>query len=150
MKVFLLSAVLFVGASTPVVGQETGALRLSDLAAQGAKQLSKEELQTLLPGAKVMSRTAQGSTRFWENDSDGSLQASSDNRGGSNSTTSGVKGSARGSWQLNDNGTYCVLLEWKRSTEQWCRFIFKSGDKYFAVKSTSDQSTPAHELEFSR
>ncbi|WP_313953249.1 DUF995 domain-containing protein [Accumulibacter sp.] len=143
-----LAAILLVCASTQVLGQEPNSLKLSDLNAQGATQLSKDELQALLPGAKVQSRTGQGSTRNWENSADGSLVASSDNRGGS-SSTAGVHASARGTWQLADNGTYCVLLEWKRTTEQWCRFVFKSGDKYFGVKSTSDQSSVAHELAFS-
>lgn len=149
MKTVLAAAVLSLCASTVVLGQGSGTLRLSDLKAQGATQLSKDELQALLPGAKVESRNAQGSTRFWENSSDGSLVASTDNRGGAGSSTAGAKSTAHGSWQLADNGTYCVLLEWRRSTEQWCRFVFKSGDRYFGVKSTSDQSSVAHELAFS-
>ncbi|MCB1943472.1 MAG: hypothetical protein KDI53_15765 [Candidatus Accumulibacter sp.] len=143
----VLAAILLVGASSQVLGQPSSALRLSDLHAQGATQLSKDELQVLLPGAKVESRTVQGSTRFWENSADGSLLASTDNRG---DLSSRRHATARGSWQLADNGSYCVLLEWKSKTEQWCRFIFKSGDRYFAVKSTSDQSSVAHELAFSR
>jgi hypothetical protein len=147
--ILVVVAVLALCPSTQVLGQESGSLRLSDLTAQGATQLAKDELQALLPGAKVESKTAQGSTRFWENSADGSLVASSDGRGGNSSFTAGAKSTARGTWQLSDNGTYCVLLEWKRTTEQWCRYIFKSGDKYFAVKSTVDQSTVAHELAFS-
>ncbi|WP_291994259.1 hypothetical protein [Candidatus Accumulibacter sp. ACC003] len=143
----VLAAILLVCASSQVLGQQSSALRLSDLHAGGATQLSKDELHALLPGAKVESRTVQGSTRLWENVADGSLLASSDNRGDPSTTRNAT---ARGTWQLADNGTYCVLLEWKRKTEQWCRFIFKSGDKYFAVKSTSDQSSVAHELVFSR
>lgn len=98
-----LAAILLVCASTQVLGQEPNSLKLSDLNAQGATQLSKDELQALLPGAKVQSGTGQGSTRNWENSADGSLVASSDNRGGS-SSTAGVHASARGTCPRSDYG----------------------------------------------
>ncbi|MBL8399214.1 MAG: hypothetical protein JNL84_13910 [Candidatus Accumulibacter sp.] len=128
------------------VAQETVGLKLSDLNAQGAIQLTKEQLQTLLPGAKVVSLTPTGSTRRWGNDADGTFIASSDARG-----SFGRKAStAPGTWFLGDNASYCVQIEWKSHTEQWCRYIFKAGDKYFGVRSVSDLSSQAHELLFER
>lgn len=124
--------------------QQTSGLKLSDLNTQGATQLTKEQLQTLLPGAKVVSLTPSGSTRRWANDADGKFIASTDARGsfGRHAST------APGTWFLGDNGTYCVQIEWKHQTEQWCRYIFKMGDKYFGVRSVADSSSPAHELAF--
>lgn len=122
-------------------------LRLSDLAPLGATQLSKEELQALLPGAKVKSiASTTGSARYWENSPDGKFIASSDNRGGS----SGRPLQAQGTWHIGDNGTYCVQLEWRTVTEQWCRILFKAGDKYYGVRSLSNPADVAHEYSITR
>lgn len=146
MRTVLAFAILLLCASTQVIAEESTPLRLSDLKAQGATQLSTDELQALLPGAKVKSVNMKGSTRMWENAADGSLIASSDNRG----LLSAKKiSTAHGSWQLGNNGTYCVFLEWPSTTEQWCRFIFKAGDKYYGVKSAADLSSVAFQLELS-
>lgn len=144
MKTVLLLTLLLFGALT--YAQDSTKLKLNDLKAQGAIQLTKEELQALLPNAKVKSMSGGGSTRYWENSPDGKLVASSDTRG-----QVGTKPSqAHGEWSIADNGTFCVQLEWKRSTEQWCRYIFRVGDSYFGVKSIADGESPAYEFSFSR
>jgi hypothetical protein len=120
--------------------------KLTDVKAQGGQQLSVEELRALLPEAKVVSYTRTGSTRSWRNDADGTFAASSDGRG----FRGGNPGRARGTWHIGDNGTFCVTLEWPSITEQWCRYLFKLGDKYFGVKSLVDQSVDAHAYEITR
>lgn len=120
---------------------------LNDLRSQGGVQLSAEDLRQLVPGAKVMSRY-RDSTRHWTNEADGKFIASTTARahdiGRTRSTT------APGTWHVGDNGTYCVTIEWKTLTENWCRYIFKVGDKYYGVRSIADGGAEAHEIEFSR
>jgi hypothetical protein len=53
----------------------------ADVKAKSGAQLSAADLNQLMPGAKVVSRTQAGSTRIWENKSDGTFVASSDGRG---------------------------------------------------------------------
>ena len=48
-------------------------LTLSDIKAKNAVQLSAEDLKQLIPGAKVMHRTPMGTTRRWENKTDGTV-----------------------------------------------------------------------------
>ena len=79
MKSVLLLTLLLLGAHT--YAQDSTKLKLNDLKAQGAIQVTKEELQALLPNAKVKSMSGAGSTRYWENSLDGKLVASSDTRG---------------------------------------------------------------------
>ena len=73
----LLVAFLF-GASA-VAGAQ--ALTFADVKAKNATQLTADELRALMPGAKVVSRTPQGSTRYWQNKPDGTFIPSSDGRG---------------------------------------------------------------------
>jgi hypothetical protein len=130
------------GLSSLAIGQS---LTLNDVKAKNGNQLAAEDVKQLLPGAKVVSRTNAGSTRSWENKPDGTLTASSDNRG--NPGAHGAS-TASGTWRLSDQGAYCVTINWQRSEEKWCRFIFKTGDKYYGVNKLED-SAPAHEFEFS-
>jgi hypothetical protein len=122
-------------------------LVLNDVKAQNGIQLSVDELKQLMPSAKVLSRAETGSTRLWTNEPDGKFVASSDNkasRGRGKSTT------AQGTWHVGDNGTYCVTLEWGGSSENWCRYIFKVGAKYYGVSSAISGTAKAHEFEFSK
>jgi Protein of unknown function (DUF995) len=124
-------------------------LLLDDLKSQNGVQLTVDELKVLMPGAKVVSQAGTtGSTRRWTNDLDGKFVASSDNRSGSGGH--GGNTTAQGTWSITDNGTYCVTLEWRRLTENWCRYIFKVGDKYYGVSSIDSGTTKAHEFEFSK
>jgi Protein of unknown function (DUF995) len=109
--------------------------------------VSAEELKQLIPGAKVVSRTDAGSTRNWENKTDGTFVASSDSAGKGSGRSR--PGSGNGTWRVADDGTYCVAIEWNRTPEKWCRHIFKAADKYYGVAKLED-SAPAHEFEFSK
>jgi len=119
---------------------------LADAKAKNAVQLSADELKQLMPGAKVVSHTNAGSARTWENNANGALLASSDNRGG---TGRARPVAGNGTWRVEDKGTYCVTLQWNMANEEWCRYIFKAGDKYYAFGRLEDtaQST---EFEFSK
>jgi uncharacterized protein DUF995 len=119
----------------------------SDVKAKNGVQLSAAELQELMPGAKVVSRTQAGSTRSWTNKPNGTFSASSDGRG-----TGGGRnayGFGEGTWRVADNGRLCVTIQWNRTPEDWCRYIFKVDKMYYGV-GRLDDNAPASEFEFSK
>jgi hypothetical protein len=120
-------------------------LTLADVKAKNAVQLSADELKQLLPGAKVANQIPSGSTRRWENRPDGGLAASGDGRG--LPTPRVFSGS--GTWNVDAKAAYCVRIQWPTQTEDWCRYIFKAGDKYYTFL-TLDDSARAWEFEVSK
>ena len=115
-------------ANGPAVAQET------------AVKLSKADLLELMPGQKVMHVSKAGNTRHWTNEADGSLFAS----WAPIITGSGkFGGSGKGTWNISDDGRYCVKIDWPRAPEKWCRFIFRSGNDY----SMGGSDDPAAERE---
>jgi hypothetical protein len=124
-------------------------LTLADVKSKNAVQLSASELKQLMPSVKVVRRTNAGSTRMWTNTADGTMVASSDAKrvssGGRTFASSGP-----GTWRVTDKGTYCVTIQWSvRTSEEWCRYIFKDGDKYYGFGKLED-TAPANEFEFSK
>jgi hypothetical protein len=126
---------------------EAADLVLNDLKAHGV-QLSVDELRQLMPNAKVVSYSMKGSARRWKNEPSGKFVASSDVRYDPNRT--GISGTGTGTWHVGDNATYCVTLEWKSHTENWCMFIFKVDGKYYGVRSIENGGAKAVEFEFSK
>ena len=123
-------------------------LTLADVKTKNAVQLSTDDLKQLMPSAKVVSRTNTGSTRNWENTANGTLVASSDGKGFTQGSTR--PGSGNGTWRVADKGTYCVTIQWSvRTSEEWCRYIFKDGDKYYGFGRLED-SAQASEFGFSK
>ena len=116
---------------------------LRDLDAQGRVTLTAEELQKLMPNAKMSRVSGKGNIHFWRNEPGGSFIVSSDNR-----ATQSRNSTAPGKWHLSDDGRYCVLFEWKSAdTEEWCRYIIKSGDAYYATKSEKTGTEKVYKLE---
>jgi hypothetical protein len=120
------------------------AASLADVKAQGAVQLSADELKQLMTAAKVVNRTNTGNTRRWENKADGTFIASSDN-----AATARTPSTGHGTWRVADNGTFCVDIQWQMTPEKWCRYFFKAGDKYYGFFKLED-SAPASEFELSK
>lgn len=147
MRVLLIVLLGIIAVPSLSFAQDAGAPRLSDIKGQGAKQLSLEELRELLPGAKVKRVLPSGHVQTWENNADGKLTANSDNR---NVGGSGRPTQAAGTWHIAENGTYCLHLEWRTATEQWCRFVFKAGEKFYLFASANDGSGVAREIELRR
>jgi hypothetical protein len=145
LRSMLASVVLL---AFPLAAQAESLL-LNDLKSQNAVQLTADELKQLMPNAKVVSYYVEGgtSTRRWTNEPDGKFVASSDT-GRDMSIRRSV--SAQGTWHVGDNGTYCVTIDWRQRPENWCRYIFKVGEKYYGVKTVKDGATVAHEFEFSK
>jgi hypothetical protein len=142
----MLASVLL---ALPMAAQADG-LVLNDVKAQNGVQLTADELKQLMPSAKVVSYYVEGgtSTRRWKNEPDGKFVASSDV--GRSVTAKAGTTTGQGTWHVADNGTYCVTIEWSRRSENWCRYIFRAGDKYYGVKTLNDGTTVAHQLEFSK
>ncbi len=136
---------LFVLISSVAAAQAIAVLR--DLDAQGRTTLSKDELSQLLPNAKMSRVNEKGNTHFWKNDLDGTFIISSDNR----DKPTGRGSTAQGKWHISDDGRYCVLIEWKvNPTEEWCRYIVKSGADYYATKSDKTGTEKVYKLVISK
>jgi hypothetical protein len=129
---------------TLAAAQDIAVLR--DLEPLGRTTLSKEELNQLLPGATMTRVSSRGSTQIWKNDSSGSFIVSSDNRGQGNRATT-----ASGKWHISEDGRYCVLIEWRiADTEEWCRYLVKAGNQYYATRSDKTLTEKVHKLDISR
>ena len=126
---------------------QAGDMVLKDIKAQNGVQLSKDELNRLMPNAKVISYIA-GGIRKWTNELNGKFVAYSDVSRSMKKLMTQV--TAQGTWHIGKKGTYCVTLEWPKRTEKWCKYIFKAGGKYYGVKSLADGDATAFEFEFSK
>lgn len=116
---------------------------LGDLDPLSPEKLSKEQLDQLLPGAKMSRVSATtGSTHYWTNDADGTTTVSSDNKsaiGQSFMNRTGV--TAPGKWHISPDGRYCVTIEWKKiPTEDWCRYVFKTTEGYYLSKADHNRA----------
>ncbi len=142
-----LFAILLCGftAAVPVAAQEK--TTLGDLKAGNAQRLSRSDLQSLLPEASVISTAGTGSLRQWKNQKDGTFTASSNNAG---QRGSGGGSSGKGAWSINDQGQFCVEIDWARSSEKWCRSLFRKGDVYYGVSSLSNDATLAYRFEITK
>jgi hypothetical protein len=137
--------ILFVVALTGCSFAWGQALTLVDVKAKSAVQLSADDAKQLLSGATVVNQIPSGSTRRWQNSASGDLAASSDGRG--NAPPRVFSGS--GTWKIDDKGAYCVHIKWPMQVEEWCRYVFKAGDKYYTFL-TLDDSAKAWEFEISK
>ena len=127
---------------TLALGEEP--VTLGDL--QGRVTLTKAELSQLMPNASMSRVISNGNKHHWKNDSDGNFIIRSDTRAQLSAGTT-----AYGKWHISEDGRYCVLIEWKRvPTEEWCRYIVKSGDAYYATKSDKHGTEKAYRLTISK
>jgi hypothetical protein len=108
-------------------------------------RLSGEELKAFLPGTKVSHLHKNGSQRYWTNSPDGSFVASSDNKHFGSAMGSQSR-SAPGKWRINDDGQYCVEIEWGRVSEKWCAAILKTPSGEFYLNTVA----PDRRIEFSK
>lgn len=120
---------------------------LGDLDPLSPVKLSKEQLDLLLPGAKMKRISAtSGSTHFWTNDADGTTIVSSDNKAGIGSSVTNRTGvTAAAKWHISPDGRYCMTIEWRKiPTEDWCRYVFKTSDGYYVSKSDNNRAEKAY------
>lgn len=139
--------------STPAMAQE-GPQVVRDLNPMTPRKLAKEDLQQLMPGAKLSRVATSGNTHIWTNDPDGTFIVSSDNRNtpGGNSLTGARASTTRGKWHVSDDGRYCVLIDWKSTpTEEWCRYFFVVPDgSYYATKSDQNPTEKVYKFQVSK
>ena len=124
------------------------AMTLADAKAGNATQLSVSDLRQLMPDAKVVSHEGNN-TRLWQNKANGTLVASTDRWDGSGFGRDVQSGVAQGTWGIGEEGSYCVSIQWSNESEDWCRYIFKVGDKYYGF-TTLDKAAGGSEFEFSK
>lgn len=113
---------------------------LADLASQDPVTLTKDDLAQLPPDANMSRVTGDGHTQVWKNDPNGTFVISS-----------GQVITAAAKWHISDDGRYCVVNEWKHApTEDWCRYIIKAGDAYYATRSDKTATERVHKLLISK
>lgn len=144
VKTSILLLCTFLLQPAGVIAQE---MTMADL--KDPQKLTGDELRQVLTGAKVASKTRHGSSRFWTNNADGKFTASSDSQGyKGRPTTQGTTGT--GTWHISPIDQYCVTIEWRTTAENWCVFVFKSGDKFYVSSKQNDPSARAVEFSFSK
>jgi hypothetical protein len=122
---------------------------LGDLDALSPEKLSKAQLEQLLPNAKMTRIAVTGSNNAWTNELDGTLVASTNNKAGlgGGSMVSIRTYTAPGKWHISDDGRYCVNIQWKGiKDEEWCRFVFKTSQGYFASNSDQNKAAKVYKL----
>jgi hypothetical protein len=142
MRFIRFAMLLALGLRLPLAQAEAPAV-VRDLEPLSPATLSKEELKTLLTDAKMHRVAGSGNDHYWTNEADGKFVISTTNR-----DKGGTPTTARGTWQISDDGRYCVLIEWRRNpTEEWCRFVIKTSDGYYATKSAETGTEKVYKLE---
>jgi len=117
-----------------------------DLQSLSPSTLTREELQQLLPGARLSRVSANGSNQSWSNDSDGTMVVHSDNR-----MFSSGRSSTSSKWHISDDGRYCVLIPWKQvNPEEWCRFVIKTSDGYYMTRMADVGNEKVFKFEIGR
>lgn len=107
-------------------------------AQDGNRKMTRDELLAFLPGAKVTHFSQAGSERHWTNETDGTLIANSNNKlyGNAIGTQSA---SHAGTWTINEEGKYCIDIDWKRVHEKWCASVLKSQDGGYYLNTVDDK-----------
>ena len=136
-------------ASLAGVAVADGPVVVGDLDPLHPETLSKDQLDQLMPGAKMKRVAATtGSTQFWTNDADGTMVVSSDNKSGAVThklLTASV--TAQGTWHVAPEGRYCVNIEWKGvPTEDWCRLVIKTSDGYYLTRSAKGRDEKVYRV----
>lgn len=113
-------------------------------------KLSKDDLASLLPGTKAVYVIKAGSTHRWTNEPDGKFVASTDGKTVSMAATGRYSGTAKGTWRISDDGKYCVNIDWKTATEDWCQFVFRAEDGSYYMASSGNPEAERRKIELSK
>lgn len=150
--ILVTALILSVFESQAVLAQESE-MSLEQLQAKNAEKLSRERLEQLMPGARVMRSTAGGGELSWTNNPDGKFLANDrQTRSGGMRHRSGFGGTAPGTWRISEDGQYCVDIEWAlRDREKWCRDIYQVNSHYYMIrKGKGDGGNKAMLLEIKK
>ncbi len=122
--------------------------KLGEILGKQAQKQTKEDVEKLVVGANVYNRGLQ-SERWWDNAPDGKVKGAR----GAGSFSHNRSFTGDGTWQVNEQGQYCVDLVWgstNKTPEKWCRFLFKVGDDYFGAASETNPDSAAFALKFKK
>jgi hypothetical protein len=128
------------------LGQE---IDLGQLLDKSAVQLTKAELEALVPGTTTkftqFTTGPQGQANVdysWENPAGGAKFRAYGR--GPRITFDGT-----GTWLISQDGRYCWDITFNR---QWksCRFVFKAGDGYYMSPSADDRAVKATPVKFEK
>jgi hypothetical protein len=118
-------------------------LAVNVIAQDGALKMTREELLSFLPGTKVTHVSEAGSERHWTNEPDGKFFATTNNKKFGSSL--GTQGAAQaGTWKVNDEGKYCIDIDWKRVHEKWCAYVLKGQDDAYYLDGGGEK----HKISF--
>jgi hypothetical protein len=134
LKLLALTALTAL-AVMPAFGESSPA---PSLTAHGSHVLTKIEVEKLLSGARISLADTDGATRSWIHGLRGNLIASLTRPSTGASRAVNGQGTAR----IDQNGAYCVRIEWPSTLESWCRRIFSLNGGYYAVSDDAAE-TPA-------
>ena len=124
-------AVLLAFVASSAFGQNPAA---KNLEAQGGRLLAKTAVEKLFSGARTLFADADGVTRSWIQNGRGDLMATLQRANAARPIN------GRGSANVDQNGAYCVRIEWPRAEESWCRRIFQLNGVYYAVSDDAGQT----------
>jgi hypothetical protein len=125
-----LASVAVVLAASAAVQAQTISPRpmpLDQIAAQSAALLSHDETLKFVSGAEVTWLAFSGGERIWTNELDGSLLGTRIGTGVGSFNPHHKSG--RGNWVVNDDGSYCVRIDYgMQMIEKWCWQFFRAAD----------------------
>lgn len=134
----------------PAATAQEAALTVRDLDGKNPKKLALEELNQLLPGAKMSRLTKSGWQHNWTNEAGGAFIVSAANRnpGAMRSTASSA---SSGKWHISNDGRYCILIEWKAyPTEEWCRYVIQTSEGYYLAKSDAVKTEAVYKIDIKK
>ena len=111
---------------------------------KGGKQLSKDELQTLISGSLWQGTSENGITYKIDMKPDQTLNGTGTNARGSGAVT--------GTWNITDRNQICTRLTLVNlnQTSESCRFLYQIDNDYFASPTQSDRARQVTKRTYTR
>ena len=111
-------------ASASVLAQTTSS---TSFATDGGRVLTRPELEKLLTGAQVSLSDEAGGVQTWTHPLRGALLASLKRAGNARPVN------GQGTATIDQNGAYCVKIEWPQAPESWCRRVLLLRGSYYTL-----------------
>jgi hypothetical protein len=121
--------------STSAVAQST----LGELLDAGGKKLSKEEVRTVLSGARVTGPSTTGAATEYTYKADGSFS-------GNLKTSADWATGVVGTWSVDESGKLCARWTLTKNSKGFdgCFFYFANRDQYYLSESDSNRASPVY------
>ncbi len=128
MKACAIAGLIMFVSATNVGAQSR--TTVDELQTQGARQLSRDEVERIVLGSQITITDASG-TRSWTNWTRRSFITSL------HASTDGEQRPVRGKGMARvvDSGAYCVRIQWPSTLESWCRHIFTLDGAYYGISN---------------